>query len=50
LAPPMGDGVSGEGGCVMGDADHNGGSIGEQIINAVSEGERRSRAAVPPLP
>ena len=31
LAPPMGDGVSGKGGCVMGDADHDGASIGEQI-------------------
>ena len=39
LAPPMGDGVSGEGGCVMGDADHNGASIGEQIINAVRDGD-----------
>ena len=39
LAPPMGDGVSGEGGCVMGDADHNGAPIGEQIINAVRDGD-----------
>lgn len=39
LAPPMSNGVSGEGGCVMGDADHNGASIGEQIINAVRDGD-----------
>ena len=38
LAPPMSNGVSGEGGCVMGDADHDGASIGEQIINAVRDG------------
>jgi hypothetical protein len=38
LAPPMSNGVSGEGGCVMGDAHHNGASIGEQIINAVRDG------------
>jgi hypothetical protein len=34
----MSNGVSGEGGCVMGDAHHNGASIGEQIINAVRDG------------
>jgi hypothetical protein len=32
----MSDGVSGEGRCVMGDADYDGASIGEQIIDAVS--------------
>ena len=41
LAPPMSDGVSGEGGCVMGDADHDGSSIGEQIIDAVRDGDAR---------
>ena len=39
FSPPMSNGVSGEGGCVMGDADHNGASIGEQIINAVRDGD-----------
>src|SRR5258708_3808992 len=41
LAPPMCDGVSGEGGCVMGDADHDGASIGKQIIDAVRDGDAR---------
>jgi hypothetical protein len=39
FSPPMSNGVSGEGGCVMGDADHDGASIGEQIINAVRDGD-----------
>ena len=39
FSPPMSNGVSGEGGGVMGDADHNGASIGEQIINAVRDGD-----------
>jgi hypothetical protein len=39
LAPPMCDGVSGEGGCVMGDADHDRASIGEQIIDAIRDGD-----------
>lgn len=45
LAPPMGDGVSGEGGCVMGDADHDRASIGEQIIDAVRDGDARGIGA-----
>src|SRR5712692_9748134 len=45
LAPPMSDGVSGEGGCVMGDADHDGPSIGEQIIDAVRDGDTRGIGA-----
>jgi hypothetical protein len=45
LAPPMCDGVSGEGGCVMGDADHDGASIGEQIIDAVRDGDARGIGA-----
>jgi len=45
LAPPMGDGVSREGGCVMGDADHDGPSIGEQIIDAVRDGDARGIGA-----
>jgi hypothetical protein len=45
LAPPMCDGVSGEGGCVMGDADHDGTSIGEQIIDAVRDGDARGIGA-----
>ena len=45
FSPPEGDGVSGEGGCVMRDADHNGASIGEQIINAVRDGDARGVGA-----
>jgi hypothetical protein len=45
LAPPMSNGVSGEGGCVMGDADHDGSSIGEQIIDAVRDGDARGIGA-----
>jgi len=41
LAPPMSDGVSREGGCVMGDADHDPPAIGEQIIDAVRDGNAR---------
>src|SRR5260370_37375068 len=41
LAPPMSAGVSGEGGGVMGDTDHDGSSIGEQIIDAVRDGDTR---------
>jgi hypothetical protein len=35
----MCDGVSGEGGSVMGDADHDRASIGEQIIDAIRDGD-----------
>jgi hypothetical protein len=45
LAPPMSDGVSGEGGSVMGDADHDGASMGEQIIDAVRDGDARGIGA-----
>jgi hypothetical protein len=45
LAPPMSDGVSGEGRCVMGDADYDGASIGEQIIDAVRDGDARGIGA-----
>jgi hypothetical protein len=45
LAPPMSDGMSGEGGRVMGDADHHGASIGEQIIDAVWDGDARGIGA-----
>ena len=38
LAPPMCDGVSREGGGVMGNADHDGAAIGEQIIDTVRDG------------
>jgi hypothetical protein len=38
LAPPMCDGVSSEGGSVMGNADHDGASIGEPIIDPVRDG------------
>jgi hypothetical protein len=38
LAPPMCDGVSSEGGGVMGNADHDGASIGEQIIDPIRDG------------
>jgi len=37
----MCDGVSSEGGCVMRDADHNGSSIGQQIIDAVKDSDAR---------
>src|SRR5260370_34768895 len=39
FSPPMSNGVSGEGGRVMGDADHNGASICEQIIKRVRAGD-----------
>jgi hypothetical protein len=45
LAPPMCDSVSGEGGCVMGDADYDRASIGEQIIDAVRDGDARGIGA-----
>ena len=45
FSPPMSNGVSGEGRCVMGDTDHNGASIGEQIINAVRDGDARGVGA-----
>ena len=45
LAPPMSDGVSGEGRCVMGDADYDGAAIGEQIIDAVRDGDTRGIGA-----
>jgi hypothetical protein len=45
LAPPMRDGVSGEGGCVMGDTDHDRPSMGEQIIDAVRDGDARGIGA-----
>ena len=45
LAPPMCDGVSRDGGGVMGDADHDGPSIGEQIIDAVRDGDARGIGA-----
>ena len=35
----MSDGMSREGGGVMGDADHDGAAIGEQIIDAVRDGD-----------
>ena len=44
-APPMRDSVSGEGGSVMGHADHNGASISEQIIDAVRDGDARGVGA-----
>ncbi len=39
LAPPMCDGVSREGGGVMGDAEHDRATIGEQIIDAIRDGD-----------
>jgi hypothetical protein len=39
LAPPMRDGVGGKGGCIMRDAHHDRPSIGEQIIDAVRDGD-----------
>jgi hypothetical protein len=45
LAPPMSNGVGGESGCVMGDTDHNRASIGEQIINAIRNGDARGVGA-----
>ncbi len=45
LAPPMCDGVSSEGGCVMGDTDHDRPSIGEQIIDAVRDDDARGIGA-----
>ena len=39
LPPPMSDRVSGKGGCVMRDANHDGASIGEEIIDAVRYGD-----------
>jgi len=39
LAPPMRDGVGREGGCVMRDTHHDGPSIGEEIIDAVRDGD-----------
>jgi hypothetical protein len=45
LAPPMCNGVSREGGCVMGDTDHNRATIGEQIIDAVRDGDARGIGA-----
>jgi len=41
----MSDGVSGEGRCVMGDADYDGAAIGEQIIDAVRDGDTRGIGA-----
>jgi hypothetical protein len=45
LAPPMSDGMSREGGGVMGDADHDRPAIGEQIIDAVGNGDARGIGA-----
>jgi len=45
LAPPMSDGMSREGGGVMGDADHDRPAIGEQIIDAVRDGDARGIGA-----
>ena len=45
LAPPMSDGVSGEGRGVMGDADYDGPAMGEQIIDAVRDGDARGIGA-----
>src|SRR5260370_32283482 len=39
LAPPMCNGVRRKGGCVMRDAHHNRPSIGEQIVDAVRNGD-----------
>ena len=39
LPPPMGNGVRGKGGCVMRDAHHDRASIGEQIVDAVRDGD-----------
>lgn len=39
VAPPVSDGVSGKGGGVMRDADDDGTSIGEEIIDAVGDGD-----------
>jgi hypothetical protein len=45
LTPPMSDGMSREGGGVMGDADHDRPAIGEQIIDAVGNGDARGIGA-----
>ena len=39
LLPPMRNGVSGKGGCVVRDADRDRPSIGEQIVDAVRNGD-----------
>ena len=39
LAPPMRDGMGRKGGCVVRDADRDRPSIGEQIIDAVRDGD-----------
>ena len=39
LAPPMGNGVSGKGGCVMGDANGDRTAIGQQIIDAIRDSD-----------
>jgi hypothetical protein len=39
LAPPMCNGVRRKGGCVMRDAHHDRSSIGEQIVDAVWDGD-----------
>ena len=39
LAPPMRDGMGSKGGCVMRDAHHDRPSIGEQVIDAVRDGD-----------
>ncbi len=39
MLPPMSDRVSSKGGCVMRDANHDGASIGEEIIDAIRYGD-----------
>ena len=39
MTPPVGDGMRRKSGCVMRDADHDGSSIGEQIVDAVRDGD-----------
>ena len=39
LVPPMGDGMSGEGGRIVGNADHQSTAIFHNIINSIGDGD-----------
>ena len=39
LLPPMGNGMSGKGRCVVRDADNNGASVRQQVVDAIGDGD-----------
>ena len=39
LVPPMGDGMSGKGGGIVGNADHQSAAIFQNIINSIGDGD-----------